>query len=206
MDYTTSSCRAFVAALASSEPTPGGGGAAALAAAVGTALGSMVGALTVGKKKYADAEEELRSLMAKCDALQTELLDQVSADAEGFLPLSRAYGIPKDDPSRAEILEKAAVGACQVPMHIMELCAQALDCIRIFAEKGSPLALSDAGCAAVIVKSALQAASLNVFINTKLLQNRALAEEINARCLDMLNTYGALADDIFEAVKTGFFR
>ena len=206
MDYTTSSCRAFVAALASSEPTPGGGGAAALAAAVGTALGSMVGALTVGKKKYADAEEELRSLMAKCDALQTELLDQVSADAEGFLPLSRAYGIPKDDPSRAEILEKAAVEACRAPMRVMELCCEALECIRVFAEKGSRTAVSDAGCGAVIVKSALQAASLNVFINTKLLQTRALAEEINARCLDMLNTYGALADDIFEAVKTGFFR
>ena len=121
MDYTTRSCREFVTVLASSEPAPGGGGASALVAALGTALGNMVGSLTVGKKKYADVEEEILALKAKCDQLQNELLDQVPADAEGFIPLSKAYGIPKDDPSRPEIMEKATITACQVPMHIMEL-------------------------------------------------------------------------------------
>ena len=100
MDYTTRSCREFVTVLASSEPAPGGGGASALVAALGTALGNMVGSLTVGKKKYADVEAEIIALKEKCDKLQTELLDQVPADAEGFIPLSKAYGIPKDDPSR----------------------------------------------------------------------------------------------------------
>ncbi|MCI9119835.1 MAG: cyclodeaminase/cyclohydrolase family protein, partial [Flavonifractor sp.] len=100
MDYTTKSCRDFVAVLASDAPAPGGGGAAALAGALGTALGSMVGALTVGKRRYAAVESEINALMARCRALQEELLDQVPADAEGFLPLARAYGIPKDDPSR----------------------------------------------------------------------------------------------------------
>ena len=99
MDYTTKSCREFVTVLASSEPAPGGGGASALVAALGTALGNMVGALTVGKKKYADVEEEIKALMKKCDDLQTQLLDQVPADAEGFVPLAKAYGIPKDDPA-----------------------------------------------------------------------------------------------------------
>ena len=84
MDYTTRSCREFVTVLASSEPAPGGGGASALVAALGTALGNMVGSLTVGKKKYADVEEEILALKAKCDQLQNELLDQVPADAEGF--------------------------------------------------------------------------------------------------------------------------
>ena len=118
MDYTTRSCREFVTVLASSEPAPGGGGASALVAALGTALGNMVGSLTVGKKKYADVEAEIIALKEKCDKLQTELLDQVPADAEGFIPLSKAYGIPKDDPSRPEIMEKATITACQVPMHI----------------------------------------------------------------------------------------
>ena len=81
MDMTTKSCREFVAVLASNEPAPGGGGAAALVGAVGTALGNMVGSLTVGKKKYADVEAEIVTLMQKCDALQAELLDQVPADA-----------------------------------------------------------------------------------------------------------------------------
>ena len=205
MDMTTKSCREFVTVLASNEPAPGGGGAAALVGALGTALGNMVGSLTVGKKKYADVEAEIIALKAKCDALQTELLDQVPADAEGFVPLAKAYGIPKDDPNRDTIMEEATITACAVPVHIMELCCKALDAIAIFAAKGSRLAVSDAGCGAVIVKSALQAASLNVFINTKTLKNREVAEELNAKCLAMLDKYGKLADEIFETVKAGFF-
>ncbi len=205
MDMTTKSCREFVTVLASNEPAPGGGGAAALVGALGTALGNMVGSLTVGKKKYADVEEEIIALKAKCDALQTELLNQVEADEVNFLPLAKAYGIPKDDPNRDKIMEEATIIACSTPVKIMELCCEAIDAIAIFAAKGSRLAVSDAGCGAVIVKSALQAASLNVFINTKTLKNRAVAEELNAKCLGMLDKYGKLADEIFETVKAGFF-
>lgn len=206
MDFTQNSCREFVEVLASSAPVPGGGGASALVAAIGTALGNMVGSLTVGKKKYADVEAEIAALKARCDALQTELLDQVPADAEGFEPLAKAYSIPKDDPARADVLEKATVTACRVPMHIMELCCQSIDAIEVFAAKGSRLAVSDAGCGAAIVKSALQAASLNVFINTKTLRDRELAERMNETCLAMLRDYGAKADAIFESVKAGFFK
>ena len=206
MDFTKNSCREFVEVLASNAPVPGGGGAAALVGAIGTALGNMVGSLTVGKKKYADVEAEIIALKAKCDALQTELLDQVPADAEGFEPLSKAYGIPKDNPDRDRILEEATLVACQVPVRIMELCCQSLDAIAVFAAKGSRLAVSDAGCGAVCVKAALQAASLNVFINTKTLKNREAAEELNAKCLGMLEKYCALADEIFDTVKAGFFK
>ena len=206
MDMTMVTCRKFVEVLASSEPAPGGGGAAALVGAIGTALGNMVGSRTVGKKKYADVEAEIIALKEKCDALQTELLNQVEADEINFLPLAKAYGIPKDDPNRDQIMEEATIIACSTPVKIMELCCEALDAIKIFAEKGSRLAVSDAGCGAVIVKSALQAASLNVFINTKTLKNREVAEEMNAKCLSMLDNYGKLADEIFETVKAGFFK
>lgn len=204
-DMTTSTCREFVTILASNEPAPGGGGAAALVGALGTALGNMVGSLTVGKKKYAEVEEEILDLKAKCDTLQSELLSQVKADAEGFLPLAKAYSLPKDAPERDQIMEEATVNACNAPMRIMELCCEALDAIAIFAEKGSRLAVSDAGCGAVIVKAAMQAASLNVFINTKTLKNRTLAEALNAKCLHMLEQYEHLADEIFSTVKAGFF-
>ena len=204
MDYTTKSCREFVTVLASNEPAPGGGGASALVAAIGTALGNMVGSLTVGKKKYADVEAEIIALQKKCDALQTELLDQVPADAEGFVPLAKAYGIPKDDPERPRIMEEATITACQVPMHIMELCCQAIECIAVFAAKGSRLAVSDAGCGAVICKAALQAASLNVFINTKTLKNRDVAEQLNAKANGMMAKYCPMADEIFNTVKAGF--
>lgn len=204
MDFTQKTCREFTEVLAGSDPVPGGGGAAALVGAIGTALGSMVGSLTVGKKRYADVEEEIRALMEKCDALRKELLDQVEADAEGFAPLAAAYGIPKDQPDRAQILEDATRKACDVPLRIMELCCEAIGAAGIFAEKGSRIAVSDAGCAAVCLKAALQAASLNVFINTKSLRDRSFAEQLNEKCEAMLTEYGAMADRVFETVRAGF--
>ena len=204
MDMTLETCRKFVEVLASDAPAPGGGGAAALVAAIGTALGNMVGSLTVGKKKYADVEAEIIALKAKCDDLQTELLNQVEMDEINFLPLAKAYGIPKDDPNRDAVMEEATLIACSTPMKIMELCCEAIGYIKVFADKGSRLAVSDAGCGAVCCKAALQAASLNVFINTKTLKNREVAEEMNAKANKMLADFGALADEIFTTVKAGF--
>ena len=204
MDMTMESCRKFVEVLASNAPAPGGGGAAALVGAIGTALGNMVGSLTVGKKKYADVEEEIIALKAKCDQLQKDLLDQVEADEINFVPLAKAYGIPKDDPNRDQIMEEATIIACGAPVKIMDLCGEAMEAIAVFAAKGSRLAVSDAGCAAVCVKAAMQAASLNVFINTKTLKNREVAEEMNTKALGMLAKYGAMADEIFNTVKAGF--
>ena len=205
MDMTLASCREFVTVLASDAPAPGGGGAAALVGAIGTALGNMVGSLTVGKKKYAAVEAEIIALKAKCDDLQKQLLDQVEADEVNFLPLAKAYGIPKDDPNRDKVMEEATIIACSTPMHIMELCCEAIEAIAVFAEKGSRLAVSDAGCGAVCCKAALQAASLNVFINTKSLKNREVAEEMNAKANGMLDKYCAMADDIFATVRANFF-
>ena len=205
MDMTLASCREFVTVLASDAPAPGGGGAAALAGAIGAALGNMVGSLTVGKKKYADVQDEIIALKAKCDCLQTELLNQVEADEINFLPLAKAYGIPKDDPNRAAVMEEATIIACSTPMKIMELCCEAIEAIAVFAAKGSRLAVSDAGCGAVCCKAALQAASLNVFINTKSLKNREVAQELNAKANGMLDKYCALADEIFESVRANFF-
>jgi len=206
MDYTKESCRAFVEVLASSRPAPGGGGAAALVGAIGTALGNMVGSLTLGKKKYADIESEIAGLTDRCRELEKELLDQVEADEVGFMPLADAYAIPKDAPGRNDKLEAATIKACEVPMHIMELCCEAIKTVEVFAAKGSRLAISDAGCAAVCLKAALEAASLNVYINTKTLQNRELADEMNSKCEDLLNTYGAVCNRVYEDVRNGFLK
>lgn len=138
MDDTNKTCREFVAALASSAPTPGGGGAAALCGAVGAALCGMVASLTTGKKKYADVESEIQQLLKSTNALQNKLLDQVRADAEGFQPLSRAYAIPREDPTRAAVLQSAAETACTAPLEIMALCAAALSAAGRLAEIGSP--------------------------------------------------------------------
>lgn len=206
MDMTQRSCREFVEALASSAPTPGGGGAAALAGAVGTALGNMVASLTLGKKKYADVQEEILELKEKCDGLQKELLDQVEADEKGFLPLAKAYAIPKEDPRRAAVMEEAILSACAAPMRIMELCSEAMASMAVFAEKGSRLALSDAGCGAVLCKAAMQAAFLNIIVNTDLLSDREKAERLNRRAEEMLEKSTALADRIYEDIRGNYIR
>ena len=204
MDYTTKSCREFVTVLASNEPAPGGGGASALVAALGTALGNMVGSLTVGKKKYAEVEEEIKALMAKCDALQTELLDQVPADAEGFLPLAKAYAIPKDDPARDEIMENCLRQAASVPMKILDLSCQMIELHREFADKGSALAVSDAATGVVFCWSAMYGAAVNVKVNTKPMKDRAYAEEINRHVDEMMEQYWPIAEKVYEDVYRRF--
>ena len=208
MDFAQASCTEFVTVLASNAPVPGGGGASALVGAIGTALGNMVGSLTVGKKKYAGVEEEMVALKAKCDAIQADLLRLIAKDAEVFAPLAKAYGLPKETEEekayKAKILEECTVNACSVPMEIMEKCCEAIEAIAQFAAKGSRLAVSDAGCGAACCKAALQSASLNVFINTKSMLDRAVAEELNAKANAMLDKYCPMADEIFAQVRANF--
>ena len=191
----------FLADLASSAPTPGGGGAAALCGALGIALGNMVGSLTLGKKKYAEVQEDIAELNAKAEALRAGFVALVDADAEAFAPLSRAYSIPKDDPARDEIMEPALLKAAEAPLEIMRKCAEALDLISGYAAKGSALAISDAGCAAALCGAAMEAAALNVKINTKSMKNRAVADSINAEMNELLQKYFALSQEIYNDVS-----
>ena len=200
MSFINNSCAEFVDVLASKAAVPGGGGASALVGAVGMALGSMVGNLTVGKKKYADVEAEIYALMEKAAGLQKELLYLVDQDAVVFEPLSKAYGIPKEDPTRAQVMEDALKLACSVPMDIMRACCKAVELHEEFAAKGSALALSDVGVGVVFCKSALMGASLNVFINTKSMSDKAYASGIEAEADAMLTKYCALADQIYSSV------
>lgn len=199
------SCRDFVEVLASKEPVPGGGGAAALCGAIGTALGNMVGSLTVGKKKYADVEQEILQMKERCDQLQSDLLNLAEEDARVFRPLSDAYRLPSNTDEekqiKAQALEKCSKDACMVPLDIMQRCCDAITLTEQFAVKGSRLAVSDAGCSAALLKGALRAASLNIFINTKSMQDRAFAEEINRKANDMLDVFGKRADAVFDEVK-----
>ena len=190
----------FLEALASSAPTPGGGGAAALCGALGIALGNMVGNLTLGKKKYAGVQEDIAELNAKAEALRAGFVALVDADAEAFAPLSRAYSIPMDDPARDEIMEPALLRAAEAPLEIMRKCAEALDLISGYAAKGSALAVSDAGCAAALCLAAMRAAALNVLINTKGMADREAAGRLNSEALSLLAEYGGTAEGIYENI------
>ena len=208
MDYTKQSCEEFITVLASKEPVPGGGGASALVGAIGMALGNMVGSLTLGKKKYADVQEDIIALKDQADALQKELLELVAKDAEVFAPLSRAYGMPKDTPEqqaeKARVMESALRECCDVPLTIMEKCCEAIKLHGQFAVKGTAIAISDVGCGVGCCKAALQAASLNVFINTKSMSDREYAGGINRRANAMLKEYTELADEIYKDVAARF--
>jgi formiminotetrahydrofolate cyclodeaminase len=194
----------FTDVLASKASVPGGGGASALVGAVGTALGSMVGALTVGKKKYADVEAEIIELMKKADEVRAALLKQIDEDAVVFEPLSKAYGLPKDtEEQKAEknrIMEACLRDACSVPMEIMVKCCEAIELQKEFAAKGSSLAISDAGVGVAFCRAALQGASLNVFINTKSMLDKDYADSLNKKAYDMLAKYVPMADEIFNSV------
>lgn len=208
MEFSKLSCEEFIDILASKEPVPGGGGASALVGGIGMALGNMVGSLTLGKKKYADVQDDIIRMKAKADQLQKDFIQLIAKDAVAFEPLSKAYGLPKDtEEQRAEkerIMEEALDVACGVPMEIMEKCCEAIELHKEFAAKGTAIAISDVGVGVICCRSALLGASLNVFINTKSMKNREHAEALNKKAEDMIAKYTAMADEIFADVRGRF--
>lgn len=202
MELMNLSCEAFLEDLAGSAPAPGGGGAAALVGAAGAALGNMVGSLTVGKKKYAAVEADILVLNRRAAALRKRLEGLVQADADAFTPLAAAYKLPKETPEqqahKAAVLEASLEGACAVPLEIMSACCEGITLAAEYAEKGSVMAVSDAGCAALFCKAALQAAGLNVSINTQLMADTAHAAALNAQADAMLAEFVPQADQIYE--------
>ena len=174
------SCADFTAALAARTPTPGGGGAAALAGALGAALCAMVGHFTTGKPKYAAYEDDLHRLLKEAEAIRIRLLALMDEDAAAFAPLSAAYALSKDDPRRGEAVEAAAQNACTAPLEILRQTCRAVALLEEMLDKGSVLLLSDVGCGAELCKAALQCAALNIFVNTGSLKNRAVAAKLEA--------------------------
>ncbi|HWP50159.1 MAG TPA: cyclodeaminase/cyclohydrolase family protein [Clostridia bacterium] len=203
-DFTQLSCRDFVTVLSSAQPVPGGGGASALVGAIGMALGNMVGSLTVGKKKYAAVQDDIIRLKQQADALQTTLLALVAEDADAFEPLSQAYGMPttseEEKQEKQRVLEQALYNACKVPLKIMESCGECILLHHEFAEKGTVMALSDVGVGTALCKAGLMGASMNVFINTKAMKNRRVAEEINQQTMLLLNGYIATANELYQSI------
>lgn len=194
------SCEGFAAELASASPVPGGGGASAYVGALAAALGQMVGNLTLGKKKYAQYEDDIKTVMGRLALLQDELLTLVDADAEGFLPLSEAYGIPKDAPGRDDIMEAALRTACKAPLSMMKCAAEIVELLSVLCEKGSALAKSDVGVGATCAVAAMKGASLNIFINAKSMRDREYANELLAETNTLLVRYVHIAEGVFSSV------
>lgn len=197
LDMTTSK---FVEELASKHSVPGGGGAAAVAGALGAALAAMVCNLTVGKKKYAHVEEDVQRILSRVDVLKDEILKMADEDAECFEPLSNAYKIPKDDPNRDEIMEEALRTACSTPLKIIRAGDETIDLLGELVDKGSTLALSDVGCGASMCRAAVMSAWISVKINTRDMKDRAYAEKLEEEVDYIIDHCRIVADKIYDKV------
>lgn len=195
---------AFLEDLSSKQPVPGGGGASALAGALGNALGQMVANLTVGKKKYRDVEEEVKGLLSRMEKLQGEFVALADKDAMVFAPLARCYSLPagteEEKAYKEKVMEACLWDASSAPMEIMEKAVEMLDILAVLGEKGSRLAVSDVGVGVQFIRTALLGAVMNVYINTKSMKDRDRAEELNVRAGCLTREGTARADQIYNKV------
>lgn len=197
----------FLEALASAEPTPGGGAAAACAGALAAALAAMTGSLTVGKPAYAEVDAEVRAQLDELALLRGQLLELVGADERAFEPIGRAYRMPKgteaERQARHEAIQASLAPASSVPLECMRACLRVIDAASFLAEHGNRTALTDAASAALIAKAALQAASLNVYVNAAVMDDRSQAAVFLDQA-DFLSREGmARADEAYGRVVAG---
>ena len=190
------SCVEFSEALAAKISMPGGGAAGALVGALGVALCSMAANFTIGNKKYAEFNDEAKTILEKSERLRKRLLELADEDAAAFPELSAAYKIPKDNPERDKIYEQAAMNACKAPVEMIKCCAEAIDLLEIIAEKGNKMLITDAGGGTLLCKAAMENAALNVFINTSSIKNCEEARKIETQIDVILSEYSKRATNI----------
>ena len=190
----------FMNALASKEATPGGGGAAAVIGSVAAALGSMVANLTTGKKKYEQYQEDMDRILIFLEEAIWDINSYIEKDADAYKPVIEAYKVSKEDPKRAEILEKALLAAAVVPMELAGKVNDLIPVLEELEEKGNKMALTDVAVAAVACKAAMEGAVMNVYANTKLLTNPMIAQGLNKKAMKLVADGGKRCQDIYDRI------
>lgn len=210
MKISEKSCVDFVECLASKEPVPGGGGVSALVGSIGMALGSMVCNLTIGKKKYKEYEEDLKFILEEAGNIEKELLEMIDKDAECFLPLSKAYGLPKDTEEEKKIkedtMEKALKVACEVPLNIVRVCHKAIKLHEDLVDKGSRLVISDVGVGVQCLRAAILSAELNVVININSIKDEEYVEKVRAELDELVKDGVRICDEVYSKVEKALKR
>lgn len=208
MTMADKSCSYFLDVLASKAPVPGGGGAAAMGGAIGMALSNMVGNLTVGKKKFADVEDEVNELLERGSQIIEDLKMLVDKDAEVFEPLSKAYSLPKETPEekehKAKVMEECSIEACSVPMEIMRKSYEGIKIHERMGQIGTKLAISDVGCGVAFLKAALVSGQLNVLINLGAIKNEEFIKETKEEMDRLIEEGCRIADETLESVVSKF--
>jgi glutamate formiminotransferase/formiminotetrahydrofolate cyclodeaminase len=172
----------FVGSVAAPTPVPGGGSVAAHAGAVGAALAQMVAGLTIGKKKYAAADAEMRELAVRAAALGNTLAALVARDAEAYAGVAAAYKLPGETPelesAKKRKIDETLLAAAAVPLETAAACGEVAELALAVAERGNANAASDAGIAALLAEAGCIGASYNVRINVGALGDRAAGERL----------------------------
>jgi formiminotetrahydrofolate cyclodeaminase len=202
---TEKSVNTFLDELASSAPAPGGGSAAALGAAIGAALLSMVANLTVGKKKYADVQDDILRILNRSEALRRRCVELLESDVAAYTKVSKAYKMPRETEeekaARSAAIQEALKGATTVPMELAETCVEILSLCPESAEKGNVLAVSDVGVGVLMAEAALRAAALNVLINLGSIKDEAFVRREGARLDALLDGKAELKEKIMKDVE-----
>lgn len=204
MNYVDLTVKDFTHKLGSGDPTPGGGGAAALSGALGIALTKMVAEFTVGKKKYAEFEEEVQALNKRYEELMNEFLAGIDADKDGFTQMADVFAMPnktdEEKAARREALQKSLVEAMKPPFSVLELSVDALKVTEKAIGKTNTNVASDIGCAAVCLKSALEGGWINVLVNVTSLKNKELADDYFQRGQALLKEGREIADRVHNTI------
>lgn len=195
----------FLDELASSAPAPGGGSAAALGAAIGAALVSMVANLTVGKKKYVDVQEDIQRILERSETLRRRCVELLEQDVTAYTKVSEAYRMPRETDeqkeARSAAIQEALKGATSVPMALAEACVQILKLCPETAEKGNLRAVSDVGVGALMAEAALRAAALNVWINLGSIKDQDFVLKEGGRLKALLEGTAQLKEEILKDVE-----
>ena len=195
----------FLDELASNSPTPGGGSVAALAGALGAALISMVGNLTIGKKKYEDVEEDIKKIISSSEKLRYELSQLIEEDVMAFNNFMATYKMPKETEDekkiRAEKIQESLIEAAKVPLTVAYKCLEVLSLSKEVAEKGNINVISDAGVAALMAEAALESAILNVKINLTMIKDEKVRTELSSSIKEILLKEKGQKEKVLEIVE-----
>ena len=208
MTMKEQSIEQFLTDLSAKKSTPGAGGAAALVAAIGSALGSMVGNFTIGKKKYESVQLEVQECVHELEKIKLDLEELIQKDADAFYPLAQAYKLPKSTLSEIEhkenIVEKALVGATIVPIEIMGKGVRAIEILARLSEIGNTMLVADAGTGILFCKAALEGASLSVYVNTAEMKNKQKKEALNQTADHLVEEGSLLADKVYKKIRLSY--
>ncbi len=195
----------FVEATASNEPVPGGGSVAALAASIAAALGEMVANLTVGKKKYAEVEDEMKAISEKLSSCRQVLMEYIDKDAQSFDGVMKAFGMAKDTDEekavRAAAIQEAMKDASAVPLAVAKSTFDLMEPIRAVVLKGNSNAVTDGAVAAMMARTAVLSALYNVKINLSSIKDEEFVNKVNADVVRLETEVVRIEQEILAEVK-----